>query len=111
VYGFDLQQLFKAYALWQGIRIGTGKGIQRIIILGDSMLVIQAIIKQSNVGNNLFIGTISHILSFLGEYDDYRAYHIMRDQNHLVDHWDKYGSGLGEGEIDVNGVKDYCFIP
>jgi hypothetical protein len=35
----------KAYALWRGIRIGTGKGIQGVIILGDSMLVIQAIIK------------------------------------------------------------------
>ena len=87
----------KAYVLWRGIRIGTRKGIQEVIILGYFMLVIQSITKKSNVGNNLFIGVFSHILSFLSEYDDYRDYHIMRDQNHLVDHWAKYGLSLGEG--------------
>jgi hypothetical protein len=38
------------------------------------------------------------------------VFHILREHNHLADHWAKHGTNLGEGEIEVNGANKYCFI-
>jgi hypothetical protein len=44
----------EAYTLYEGIRHATLKGIRQIIICGDSMILIRAIIKQNIAGSNIY---------------------------------------------------------
>jgi ribonuclease HI len=99
------------YALWEGIRFTKAMGIQKLTIFGDSMLVIRAIIKRNIIGNNVFIGIISHSLSLLVEFEVYNVFHIKRELNFEVDRWAKVGSNLEEGEILINGTKGRFPIP
>lgn len=46
----------EAYALYEGIRQATLKGIRQIIICGDSMILIRAIVKQNIAGSNIYRG-------------------------------------------------------
>jgi ribonuclease HI len=48
----------EAYALFEGIRIVKSMGIQKLTILGDSMLMIRAIIKRSIIKSNVFTGVL-----------------------------------------------------
>jgi ribonuclease HI len=103
--------LIEAYALWEGIKFAKAMGIRKLTILGDSMLVIRAIIKQNIIGNNIFIGVISHSLALLVEFENYNVFHIKREFNIEVDHWEKVGSNLEEGEMLINGAKGRSPIP
>jgi hypothetical protein len=87
------------------------KEFRKITILGDSMLMIRAIIKQSDIGNKVFPGVISRTLSLLAEFEEYSAFHIKHEYNNEADQWEKHGSTLGEGEIIVNGERDFFHIP
>jgi hypothetical protein len=67
-------------------------GIHKLTILGDSMLVIKAIIKRNIIGNNVSIGVMSRSLSLLIEIEEYNLFHIKREQNSEAYHW-------GQGRI------------
>jgi hypothetical protein len=97
--------------LWQGIRLAKVKGLHKLIILGDSMLVIETLINQANFGYKPFPRVISWALSLLTGFDDYSFYHIKHELNNKADHWEKYGSILGEGELDLNGERGFLRIP
>jgi ribonuclease HI len=100
----------EAYALWQGIRLAMAKGIQKIIILGDPILMIRAIINQTDIGTKVHPGVISRALNLLAEFEYYSVYHIRHQHNNEADKWAKYGSTLG-GEIVINGGRDILHIP
>jgi ribonuclease HI len=43
----------EAYALWQGINIAKGIGMQSIKVIGDSRMIINHMVKKTFPGNNL----------------------------------------------------------
>jgi ribonuclease HI len=47
--GLASNNLVEAYALWNGLRLAYEEGVRPMIILGDSMLVIRAILKKSDI--------------------------------------------------------------
>jgi ribonuclease HI len=48
----------EAYALWQGIRLAKAYGFRKIIILGDSMIMIRVLINQSDPDSKALLLTI-----------------------------------------------------
>jgi hypothetical protein len=81
-----------------GVYLAREKGIRKITILGDSMLVIMELIKRHVFSNNVIIGIISRTLSLLNEFEDHSLYHIKREHNSEADRWAKVGSNLAEGK-------------
>jgi hypothetical protein len=75
------------------------------------MLVIRALINQVDIRTKAFPWVISWALSLLFGFKDYCVYHIRCELNNEADQWEKYGSILGEGDIVVNGGRDYLYIP
>jgi ribonuclease HI len=55
----------EAYALWEGVCIAKDQNVAKMVVLGDFMMVVRAIIKKSQFDNNVFNGIISHILSLI----------------------------------------------
>jgi ribonuclease HI len=53
----------EVFALLKGISLALSSGIRKIVICGDSMLVIQSIVTQNIVGGNVFVGALERINS------------------------------------------------
>jgi ribonuclease HI len=96
--------IVEAYALWEGVHIARDRNIANIVILGDSMMVVRAVIKRAQMENNAFNCIISHILSLLVEFDKVKIYHIKRELNSQAYYWAKFGVNMDEGLIDISGV-------
>jgi len=103
--------IFEAYFIWKGVNIAREKGIRKITILGDSMIVIRALIKRHVVSNNAIVGILASTQALLNEFEMHCLLLIKRDNNPLANRWAKVGSSLGEGELIVNGVKVFHPIP
>jgi hypothetical protein len=59
----------ETYLLWKGLDIEKEGGLKTLIILGDSMLVIRAMVGNSELGRNALTILISRIHNFLARFD------------------------------------------
>jgi ribonuclease HI len=48
----------EALALYAGIRLAQTEGIQNLVVCGDSMMIIRALVKGPIVGGNFFFGVM-----------------------------------------------------
>jgi len=69
-------------------------GISRLIVLGDSMLIIGAIINNSIIGGNSIFDTLYHFLSLLKGFEENSLFHIKCELNSDVDHRAQVGSWI-----------------
>jgi hypothetical protein len=82
----------------------------KITVFGDSMMVIRTINKRSQSENNALNGIISRILSLRESFVEFKIYHIKRDLNPIADHWEKFGTRLKSGIINLNVVRGNLHI-
>jgi len=75
-----------AYSLWQGVRLKKLRGLWKLVILGDSMIVIWNLINHNDNGTKAILGAISWALSLIKEFRDYNFFHIKCELNNQVDH-------------------------
>jgi ribonuclease HI len=97
--------------LWRGLCITKEEGFRTLIALGDSMLVIKAMIDQANPRGNKLSTLISRIIQILSHFDQVSFYHIKRELNGEADHWTKVASSLSSGLLIKNGVSYLSPIP
>jgi ribonuclease HI len=93
----------RAFALYEGTRKALLKGIRRIIICGDSMILVRAIVKQNITRSNIYRGVLTQIQTLLCQFEKYTMFHIKRGLNMVVDQLAKEGSNLRKGEMKLNG--------
>lgn len=93
------------------IKIAKEMRITKIVILGDSMMVTKAIIKGSEVGNNLLNIVLSRSITLLAEFEEVSIHHVKRELNINADQMAKLGSRLNEGEFVLNRVMSSLPIP
>jgi hypothetical protein len=74
------------------------------------MIVIRAIINQSNLETKSLPRVLSRTISLLVGFE-YKVFHILREHNNFIDECAKHGTNLGEGVIEVNGVCDFLHLP
>jgi hypothetical protein len=86
-------------------------GIQRIIICGDSMILIRAIANQNIAGGSIYMGTLSQIMALLRKFEIFSLFHIKRDLNTIADQQEKEGSCLRKSEIKIYGDLKPIPIP
>ena len=109
--GSVYKNIVEAYALWAGLRLAKDMGILKLSILDNSMLVIRALIKRNIVGNNIFIGIMSRILTLLSKFEEYSLYYIKHEHNSCTDRWAKEGTSLEESIAKINGLRRRLSIP
>jgi ribonuclease HI len=74
--GNTTNNVAEAYAPWKGIKIARIRGFQKLIILGDSMIVIRSLINHTNSGNKATLGAIARDYKLLMVFDEYKVFHI-----------------------------------
>jgi hypothetical protein len=91
------------YALYVGIKMSYTKRIKNLIICGDSMLVIRAIVKRNITRGDIYSGIMSRSLDALKRFEKITFYHIKLELNVEVENFAKVGSRSGKGNLVNNG--------
>jgi ribonuclease HI len=103
--------MVEAYSLWKGLDIKKEEGLKTLIILGDSMLVMRAMVGNSEPGRNALTILILRIHKILESFDEVTLFHIKRELNGIVDQWVKVASYLSLGSCIKSGVCGLTPIP
>ncbi|XP_066361290.1 uncharacterized protein [Miscanthus floridulus] len=74
------------------LRIAIELGVKRLIVYGDSMLVINQVNKDWSCSSEKMDAYCTEIRKLEGKFYGIEYHHMIRDQNHLTDHLSKIGS-------------------
>jgi len=102
--GTDTNNSAEAMALWQGLRQASKHGVQNLVIVGDSRLVIRAIIHRSKTQSAKPNNLLDKIHLLLGCFSSYEVYHVLRKLNEKADVEANKGALLAPGNLNLNGT-------
>jgi len=68
--GNTTKNVFEAYTLWQGVKIAKLRGLQKLFIIVDSMIVIKALINHKDTKIKAIPGEIYQDLILLKDFDE-----------------------------------------
>ena len=72
-------------ALWQGLNQARKMDIQKLIILGDSRLIVKALHTKKMAAEIGLALTHRKVTLLLKQFRNYKAYHVLRSLNSLAD--------------------------
>ena len=101
----------EAMALWQGLHLVKAQGINNIVLIGDSRLVIQALNTSSPLEDLKIRQLIKKIQSLFSSFQKIETFHVLRKNNKLADLAANQDSSLDKGVLPLNDNKTRCLIP
>jgi len=84
----------KALVVYACISLAHSEGLQNLVVCGDSMMIIQALVKEPNVGGKFLSGVLFHSIEALKKFDKHSAFHIKWELNIEVDKLARMGTCL-----------------
>jgi ribonuclease HI len=82
----------KYEALLHGLRVAVSLGIKRLLIYGDSLLVVQQVNKEWDVNKDTMDAYVIEIRKLKNEFSRLEIHHLTRDNNVCADLLSKLGS-------------------
>ena len=82
----------KYEACLHGLRIAVELGVKRLMVYGDSALVINQLNKDWSCSSEKMDAYCAEIRKLEGKFYGIEYHHVVRDQNQLADHLSKLGS-------------------
>ena len=83
--GYDTNNMAEAYGLWQGLKQLRVKKVDKVMVFGDSRIIIQAMNGGRRSDNIRIARLIRRIRSIIKLFRKVYFYHILRDLNVLAD--------------------------
>jgi ribonuclease HI/exonuclease III len=109
--GIDTNNRAEALALWQGMQLALKLKIQDLTVIGDSRIIIQAMVKRSNSQSVKLNSLLDKIRILSSKLNSCHFYHVLRDQNGSADQAANQGVQMEEGTLSVNGTLERVEIP
>ena len=100
--GIDTNNMAKALALSQGLRIAKALGISELIVIGDSRVVIRALAEKIMPTHMALRHIILKLVAQASLFKKIDFYHVLRENNTYADLEANKGTSLGPGELIVN---------
>ena len=107
----ETNNIAEALALWQGLQIAKTRGINEIIVLGDSRIIIQALAENTLPSQMHLRQMIRKIQALVSSFRKIEFFHILRKFNNKADRGTNIGSALGYGILKCNGLSSFCQLP
>ena len=101
----------EAMALWQGLCQAQSNGIRDLVIIGDSRLLIQAIVLSKNTKNAKLNNLIDRIRLLLRGLQSFQFFHVLRALNQDADIEANRGVELAIGNTLANGIPSKVDLP
>jgi hypothetical protein len=80
-------------ALFHRLRLTISLGIKRLLIYGDSLLVVQQVNKEWDINKDTMDAYVMEICKFEKKFSGLEIHHVVRDNNVGEDVLSKLGSG------------------
>jgi ribonuclease HI len=101
----------EAMALWQGLCQARRNGIRNLTIIGDSRMLINAIIRSSKTQSAQLNNVLARIRLLLKRLDSYQVFHVLRELNKEADEEANRGALLAQGCMNISGQLTKVDIP
>jgi ribonuclease HI len=102
--GIETNNRAEALELWQGLTQSINQNVQDLVILGDSRLIIQALILRNKTKHVKLQHILEKFQLLLGRLRSYHLFHVLWKLNVLADVEANKGSLLSNGTLQVNGT-------
>ena len=109
--GRDTNNVVGALALLQGLQIARSRGINELIVLGDSQIIIQALAENTLPSQMQLHRLIRKIQALVKSFCKVEFFHILRKHNSKVDLATNIGSTLCFGILFRNGATTFWKPP
>ena len=101
----------EAYGLWQGLKQLKEKGVDEVMVFGDSRLIIQALNGGRRGKNERTSRLIKRIRSKAKTFRKVKFFHILRELNVLADLAANKSIVVGLNELIVNLIVSTAIPP
>ena len=101
----------EAYGLWQGLKQLKEKGVDEVMVFGDSRLIIQELNGGSRGKNERIARLIRRIGFKANLFRKIKLFHILRDLNVQADSAANKSIAIGLNELNVNSVVSIDIPP
>jgi ribonuclease HI len=109
--GTETNNREETLALWQGLNQAIRNSIQEMVIIGDSRIVIKALIYHSKLQNAKLNNLLDKIHLLLGNFQSYKLYHVLQNLNDQEDIEANKGALLTAGTMQLNGTMYTVYLP
>ena len=109
--GNGTNNMAEALALWQGLRIAGELGISELIIIGDSRVVIRALVANLLPTQLVLRHLLHKIVVQASLFTKIDFYHVLRDNNPHADLEANKGASLSPGELFFSDQGAFCSPP
>lgn len=109
--GIESNNRAEALALWQGLQLAVKLRISDLTVIGDSRIIIQAMVKRSKTQSIKLNNLLDKIWLILRNLNSCHFYHVLRDQNRSADKEANQGVLLEARALSVNGIREWVEIP
>ena len=92
----------EAYGLWQGLKQVQVLGADEVVVIGDSRLIIQALIRGRRGKNERLEGLLKRIRYMAKSIRKIEFFHVLRELNMTADEAANKFIDLGSYELMVN---------
>ena len=96
--------MVEAYGLWKGLKQLQKKGVDEVMVFGDSRLIIQALNGGRRGKNERIERMTNRIRSVVKMFRKIEFFHILRELNVLADIAAKKSIAVGLNDLIVNSV-------
>jgi len=109
--GIESNNVAEFCGLWQGLKIARSKGMNQILVFGDSRILIKALIMKK-APHQIKLSHIYHKILHLSRYfQNIRYFHVHRVLNDQADKQANKGVSLAQGILCTDGDFQRCDIP
>ena len=98
-------------AIWQGLNQARRLSITKLIIIGDSRIIIQALNLKKAPNNMELAHYYRKVISQMNAFEEVKFYHVLRNLNQNADHEANMGVSLSKGVLCLNGNNNHVPIP
>ena len=98
-------------AIWQGLNQARRLAIKKLTIMGDSRIIIQALILKKAPNNMELAHYYRKVISQMKDFEELKFFHILWHLNQIADHEANLGVSLSKGVLSLNGINNHVPIP
>ena len=102
--GYDSNNMAEDYGLWQGLKQLQKKGVDEVMVFGDSRLIIQALNGGRRGKSERIERMINRIRSMAKMFRKIEFFHVLREFNVLADIVANKLIAIGCNDLIVNSI-------
>ena len=88
-------------ALLHGLRLAISLSIKRLLVYGDSLLVVQQVNKEWDINKETMDAYVAEIKKLENKFTGLEIHHVVRDNNVAADVLSKLGSDRAEVPLGI----------